>query len=78
MSANFTVKEASEYAISVWHDRDDDGRFSMSESYETLDGWGASGTPIENKEPTFDDVKIDIPLKGTSVTIEMINPVSPS
>ena len=78
MSAIFTVDEPGDYSVSVWHDRDDDGRFSMTETYEILDSWGASGTPPTDKEPTFDDVKISIPNMGTSVTIDMINPVTPS
>ena len=78
MTATFTVDEPSEYSVSVWHDRDDDGRFSMDETYNILDSWGASGTPPENQKPGFDDVKIDIPNMGTNVTIAMINPENPS
>ena len=78
MSAIFTVDEPGDYSVSVWHDRDDDGRFSMTETYEILDSWGVSGTPPNDKEPTFDDVKISIPNMGTSVTIDMINPTTPS
>jgi len=78
MTVTFTVDEPGDYSVSVWHDRDDDGRFSMTETYEILDSWGASGTPPNDREPTFDDVKVSIPNMGTSVTIDMINPVSPS
>ena len=77
MQATFYVAEPGDYAVSVWHDRDNDMRFSMDESYNVLDSWGASGTPPENKAPTFDDVKVTIPNMGTSVTIDMINPVTP-
>ncbi|MEP3653982.1 MAG: DUF2141 domain-containing protein [Litorimonas sp.] len=78
MTAKFTVDEPGEYSVSVWHDRDDDGRFSMDASYNVLDSWGASGTPPKGKAPTFDDVKMTVPSMGTSVTIDMINPVTPS
>ena len=78
MTAVYHVDEPGEYSVSIWHDRDDDGRFSMTETYEVLDSWGASGTPPENKSPTFDDVKITIPSMGTAVQIDMINPVTPS
>ena len=78
MHQTFTVDEPGEYSVSVWHDRDDDGRFSMSDTYEVLDSWGASGTLPEGKEPTFDDVKITVPPMGTAVEIDMINPVMPS
>jgi uncharacterized protein (DUF2141 family) len=78
MTAKFNVDEPGEYSVSVWHDRDDDGRFSMDASYNVLDSWGASGTPPTGKAPTFDDVKMIVPSMGTSVTIDMINPVTPS
>jgi len=74
MNATFNVAEPGEYAVSVWHDRDNDMRFSIAEDYSIQDGWGASGTPPENRMPSFDDVKIDVPNMGTSVEIEMINP----
>ena len=78
MTATFHVDAAGDYSVSVWHDRDDDGRFSMDASYNILDSWGASGTPPENREPTFDDVKVAIPNMGTGLTIDMINPRTPS
>ena len=78
MTATFNVDEPGEYSVSIWHDRDDDGRFSMTETYQILDSWGASGTPPTHKTPTFDDVKMTVPSMGTSVTIDMINPVTPS
>jgi len=75
MEAIFHVAEPGEYAVSVWHDRDNDMRFSMDEkTYQILDGWGASGNPPTDRMPAFDDVKVEIPNIGTSVTIEMINP----
>ena len=78
MTVTFTVDEPGDYSVSVWHDRDDDGRFSMTKSYEILDSWGASGTPPTDREPNFDDVKVSIPSMGTSLSIDMINPTSPS
>jgi hypothetical protein len=74
MQATFHVAEPGEYAVSVWHDRDNDMRFSMDEKYNILDGWGASGTPPTDRMPGFDDVKITVPNMGTSVTVDMINP----
>lgn len=74
MTATYYVDAPGEYSVSVWHDRDDDGRFSMTETHQVLDSWGASGTPPQNEAPTFDDVKITVPNMGTDVTINMINP----
>ncbi len=74
MTATHHVDTPGEYAVSIWHDRDDDGRFSMTDSYEVLDSWGASGTPPTDTKTTFDDVKISVPNMGTNVTINMVNP----
>jgi len=74
MEATFNVAEPGEYAVSVWHDRDNDMRFSMAADYSIQDGWGASGTPPADRMPSFDDVKINVPNMGTSVEIAMINP----
>jgi len=76
MQATFKVAEPGDYAVSVWHDRDNDMRFSMDAEYKITDGWGASGTPPINRMPQFDDVKISIPNMGTSLEIEMINPTT--
>ena len=79
MSATFLVEEPGDYAVSIWHDRDGDGRFSMSEDYTVvLDSYGASGQPPEDRMPTFDDVKFLVPNIGTSLSVEMINPATPS
>ena len=78
MTATFHVDEPGDYSVSIWHDRDDDGRFSMDGSYKILDSWGASGTPPKDREPSFDDVKVAIPSMGTDLSIDMINPTTPS
>lgn len=74
MTATFNVDEPGEYSVSVWHDLDDDGRFSMTESFEVLDGWGASGTPPKNQSPTFDDVKVKVESFGAVVPVTMKYP----
>ena len=75
MEATFMVAEPGEYAVSVWHDRDGDGRFSMSEDYTVIfDSYGSSGHAPADTMPTFEDVKVAIPNIGTSLTVEMINP----
>ena len=42
-----------------------------------LGSWLCADRGLFNS-PTFDDVKISIPNMGTSVTIDMINPTTPS
>ena len=63
---------AGVYAVSVWHDTDNDGKFSMDENWIPTDGWGMSGTPSTDKEPVFDEVKVAIASSGTSIRIPMI------
>lgn len=74
MTATFKVDKPGTYAVSVWHDLDDDGRFSMTDDYKVLDGWGASGDVPDNREPTFDDVNIKVETSGATVPIEMRYP----
>jgi len=75
MTATFLVEEPGDYAVSVWHDRDGDGRFSMSADYTAvLDSYGSSGHPPEDREPIFKEVKVSVPNIGTSIIIDMINP----
>lgn len=75
MTATFLVSEPSDYAVSVWHDRDGDARFSMSEDYKQIfDSYGSSGQPPADRVPKFEEVKVSVPNHGTSLTVEMINP----
>ena len=74
MSATYNIVEPGEYAVSVWHDLDNDGRFSMTKDYQITDGWGASGDAPENRAPTFEDVKIKVETFGATVPVEMKYP----
>jgi len=61
-----------EYAVSIWHDTDNDGQFSMDENYIPTDGWGMSGDYAGEREPTFDEVKINVGFEGAAVNIYMV------
>ena len=74
MKATFNVDQAGDYAVSVWHDLNDDGIFSMNESYKILDGWGNSAEAEVEGRPSFDDVKIAVPAYGADVTVKMKYP----
>lgn len=74
MTAVYKVAEPGDYAVSVWHDTNDDGIFSMDENYRILDGYGSSGTPPADSRPTFDDVKITVESFGSTVTVPMNYP----
>ncbi len=74
MTMTVKVDEPGEYAVSVWHDLNDDGRFSMTKDYQILDGWGASGNAPSNRAPTFEDVKIKVESFGATVPVTMKYP----
>ena len=74
LEVDLAVDIAGDYAISVWHDLDNDGEFSMSDTYIPLDGWGASGNPPAHRRPDFDDVKVGIDASGSTVPVKLIYP----
>ena len=74
MTAIVKVAEPGEYAVSVWHDMDDDTVFDMDENYHPSEGWGASGTVPTTRMPTFDDVKIKVESFGTTIDVPLVYP----
>ena len=74
MSVTVNIGESGEYGIMVWHDLNDDGVFSMSDSYQILDGWGGSGTMPTHRRPNFDDARVSIGGGGASVPVKMMYP----
>jgi uncharacterized protein (DUF2141 family) len=52
---------AGEYAVSVWHDDNGNGKFDKSESHMPLDGWAmTNGAALRGDGPAVDDLR---PLK---------------
>jgi len=74
MTATVKVSEPGDYAVSIWHDMNDDGVFSMDDNHRILDGYGSSGMPPSDNRPTFDDVKIKVESFGTQVSIPVKYP----
>ncbi|MEM6483514.1 MAG: DUF2141 domain-containing protein [Pseudomonadota bacterium] len=66
--------EPGQYAVSIWHDLDEDGEFSMGANYVPTDGWGASGTPPEDRAPSFDEMMVEILQDGQVIAIDMEYP----
>jgi len=71
MTTTVKVAEPGEYAVSVWHDMDDDMVFDMDESYRPMEGFGSSGTPPKDRAPKFDDVKLSIDSYGSAVDVAL-------
>ncbi|WP_338518952.1 DUF2141 domain-containing protein [Alteromonas gracilis] len=71
---NMTVElnvEPGIYAVSIWHDLDEDGKFSRGKDYWPTDGWGSSNNPQTGKAPSFDDMKIEVTHDGQVIPITM-------
>lgn len=49
---------AGEYAVSVWHDDNNNGRFDKDENFMPLDGWAMTNGSALRGEPTFEQVRI--------------------
>ena len=63
-----------EYAVSLWHDTNNDNSFTMDENFIPQDGWGNSATQHIQGQPSFDDVKILVTARGATATVKMIYP----
>ena len=73
LTYTYAAIPAGDYAISLWHDLDNDGTFTIGENYRPLDGWGASGKTLTGA-PTFDDVKITVSEGSQTQRIQMVYP----
>lgn len=74
LTRSVELPAAGSYAVSVWHDLDNDGRFSMSDTYEIEDGWATSGVVPRGSAPTFSNAKVVVPGYGADIEIAMIYP----
>ena len=57
------------YAVTVWHDDDGDGTFTMAPSGMPLDGWAMSGNP--RGMPTFGAAAVTVDEAGGSASMSM-------
>ncbi|WP_017932586.1 DUF2141 domain-containing protein [Robiginitomaculum antarcticum] len=74
MHVTVNVDTPDDYAVSVWHDLNDDGVFSMTDDYQVLDGWGNSGATDLRGRPTFDDVKFTVTDSGAATVVALKYP----
>lgn len=73
LTYTYAAIPAGDYAISLWHDLDNDGAFTMGDNYRPLDGWGASGKTLTGA-PTFNDVKITVSEGSQTQQLKMVYP----
>ncbi|MEO1476726.1 MAG: DUF2141 domain-containing protein [Pseudomonadota bacterium] len=65
-----------DYAISVWHDQNDNNEFDFDENGLPADGWTASNAANLRGAPTFQDVKFTVGTGGVELTERMIYPAA--
>jgi uncharacterized protein (DUF2141 family) len=66
----FADVKPGDYAVTLWHDDDGNGRFDVDRaSGRPLDGWAFSGAKALTGAPAFDDVKIAIPGEGMKLSM---------
>lgn len=61
-----------DYAVSVWHDDNGNGRFDRGDGYMPLDGWALSNAAALRGEPTFDVVKISLGAAPVTLRLDMV------
>ncbi|MGZ8311067.1 MAG: DUF2141 domain-containing protein [Allosphingosinicella sp.] len=62
---------AGDYAISVWHDDNGNGRFDKNDSHIPLDGWAMANSAALRAEPTFDQVRTQVGSAPATVRLTM-------
>jgi uncharacterized protein (DUF2141 family) len=62
---------AGEYAVSVWHDDNGNGRFDKNDRHIPLDGWAMTNSQALRGEPSFDQVRTRIDAGPAAVHLTM-------
>jgi uncharacterized protein (DUF2141 family) len=65
-----------DYSVSVWHDNDGDGTFSMDAKGMPADGWTMHNAQQLRAAPQWDAVKFTVPARGTTLSLAMIYPTA--
>ncbi len=60
-----------EYAISVFHDLNSNGRFDMNENQMPAEPWGMSGTVNPMQRPTWESAKIKFDSSGQVLNLSL-------
>ncbi len=71
---NYTFEvPPGEYAVSAWHDINNDQKFNLSLMFRPKEGWAMSGKPVRGK-PSFKKAKIIAPSGEMNITLPMSYP----
>ncbi|MDB5708292.1 MAG: hypothetical protein JWL96_362 [Sphingomonas bacterium] len=63
-----------EYAVLVWHDTNQDGRFTTEPNGTPLDGWSIRNGQKLLGSPTWNQVKFAVPADGKMLDLAMFYP----
>lgn len=61
-----------DYAVSVWHDVDNDHQFTRATNGRPLDGWTMVNAEALRDTPKFEQVKLTVPADGKALTLKMV------
>ena len=68
----FTDIPPGVYALALYQDVNDDGKLDTRMDGKPLEPWGLSNNPkLGNRDPTWDEVKFELPPEGTRLVIEL-------
>ncbi len=61
-----------DYAVSVWHDQNDNRRMEIDPSQgQAVDGWAMLNGAVLRARPEFDQVKLSVSAAGAQVPLEL-------
>ncbi len=61
LSVDLGEVPAGDYAVTIWHDTNDNNQFDMGARDRPADGWAMANGDRLRGQPTFDVVKLTIP-----------------
>lgn len=70
-TVTLTGVEPGDYAVSVWHDINNNRRFDRAENGVPTDGWAMLNAEGLRAAPTFDQVKFPVAGAAKTVKLEM-------
>lgn len=72
-SFTFDLPEGA-YAVSIWHDFNNNGKFDTAENGRPLDGWTSPNAETLRAAPTFEQSAVSVGADGGAATLKMIYP----
>ncbi|HYI48974.1 MAG TPA: DUF2141 domain-containing protein [Allosphingosinicella sp.] len=63
---------AGDYAVTVWHDDNGNGRFDVDpRTGAPADGWASANAETLRDQPTFDQIRLTVPASGSRIPLAL-------